>query len=68
MEDRIKHVFTVVEKEGEEKNRWVKIGIGFINKDDSINVYFDALPLNGMINIRDPLNKNTKNHGGDYES
>jgi len=58
MEESMKHVFTMLEKEGEEKTRWVKIGVGFVNKDNSINVYLDALPINGKINIRDKITKN----------
>ena len=61
MEDTMKHVFTMIEREGEEKSRWVRIGTGFINKDGSINVYLDALPVNGKINVRDP-NKNSNNN------
>jgi len=62
MNENLKHVFTMIEQEGEEKSRWVKIGIGFVNRDDSINIYFDALPLNGKVNVRNPSKKsnNTK--------
>ena len=35
------------------KERWTKIGIGFVNKDNSINVVLDAMPLNGRFQIRD---------------
>jgi hypothetical protein len=52
-EERMKSVFTIVEaKEGAQK-RWVRIGIGFVNRDDSINVRLDAVPVNGRIHIRD---------------
>lgn len=57
----IKYVYTIVEREGDEKKRWVKIGVGFINKDDSINIYLDALPLNGKMNLRSPF-KNSSNN------
>ena len=53
MEENIKDVFTMVERNGDEKTRWVKIGVGFINKDSSINIYLDALPVNGKMNVRD---------------
>lgn len=46
-------VYTIVEKTGMEKPAWVKIGIAFTNKDHSINVRLDALPLNGKLHIRE---------------
>ncbi len=54
----LKDVFTIVDQSqsargGEGKDRWTKIGIGFVNRDDSINVVLDALPLNGRLQIRD---------------
>ena len=50
---QIKEVFTIIEN-GEDKTRWIKIGVAFINKDNSINVVLNALPINGKLNIRDP--------------
>ena len=49
-------VYTVVSKDGQ-KPFWVKVGTAFTNKDDSINVYLNALPLNGELNIREPKPK-----------
>jgi hypothetical protein len=57
----MKHVFTMIEKTGEEKARWVKIGIGFVNRDGSTNIYLDALPINGKINVRDPFKNSNGN-------
>ncbi|MGH7898781.1 MAG: hypothetical protein ACREQQ_12560, partial [Candidatus Binatia bacterium] len=31
---------------------WVRIGVAFDNKDGSLNVLLDALPLNGRLHIR----------------
>lgn len=39
------------------KDRWTRIGIGFVNRDNSINVILDAMPLNGRFHIRDRQNK-----------
>ena len=47
-----KDVFTIVERKGQ-KPLWLKIGSAFVNKDDSLNVYLDALPLNGDLNVRE---------------
>ena len=48
-----KDVYTVVDtKSG--KAVWVKIGAAFTNKDGSINVRLDALPVNGTLQVREP--------------
>jgi hypothetical protein len=57
--------FTIVERaqkgnasaEDAEKKYWVKIGSAFVNKDDSLNVYLDAVPVNGMLHLRKPTAK-----------
>ena len=53
----MKNVFTMIEREGDEKSRWVRIGSGFVNRDGSLNIYLDALPVNGKINVRDSNKK-----------
>ena len=50
---RMMEVFTIVDKEGFERSFWVKVGACFPNRDGSLNVYLDALPLNGRLQIRD---------------
>ncbi len=35
------------------KSYWTRIGMAFVNKDGSMNVYLDALPLDGKLQIRD---------------
>ena len=45
-------VYTIVPREGQ-KNFWLKIGKAFVNKDGSLNVYLNALPLTGELNIRE---------------
>ena len=49
----IKDVFTVTDREGDQRDRWTKIGIGFVNRDNSMNVILDAYPANGRLHIRD---------------
>ena len=52
----LKDVFTIADRpqgSTEGKDRWTKIGIGFVNRDNSINVVLDAIPLNGRLQIRD---------------
>jgi hypothetical protein len=48
----IKDVFTIV-KNGE-KDYWNRIGNAFVNRDGSLTVKLNALPINGQLNIRDP--------------
>jgi hypothetical protein len=45
-------------KEGKEKaSLWTKIGSAFSNKDGSMNIYLNALPLNGKLQIRERKDK-----------
>lgn len=53
----LKAVYTIVEREGTKGNRWVRIGIGFVNQDGSINVRLDAVPINGRLHVRDHQKK-----------
>lgn len=49
----MKDVFAVFDAkpEGRER-RWVRIGVAFENRDGSLNVLLDALPLTGRLHIR----------------
>ena len=49
---RMMEVYTIVDKEGFERSFWVKIGAAFPNRDGSINVYLDAFPVNGRLQLR----------------
>lgn len=48
-----RNVYAIVEKPGMKKAFWVRLGIAHINHDQSINVYLDALPLGGKLQIRE---------------
>jgi hypothetical protein len=43
------------------KNRggsiWVRAGSAFINRDGSLNLYLDVLPLDGTLHVREPGEK-----------
>lgn len=57
----MKYVYTIIERDGLEKSQWIKLGIAFVNKDQSLNLKLDALPMNGTLHIRDrPPKKTTK--------
>ncbi len=63
MNEYIRDVYHIVEKEAEgnepAKAIWTKIGVAFVNRDQSLNVIMDMLPLNGKLHIRDRrFNKN----------
>jgi hypothetical protein len=51
-----KVVYTIVET-GEGKSFWREIGAAFVNRDDSLTVLLDALPVNGRLHIRDAPDK-----------
>jgi hypothetical protein len=48
----MKTVYTIVER-GPGKSFWTKVGVGFTNRDGSINLHLDAIPVNGRLQIRD---------------
>lgn len=57
----MKEVFTIEEKQGKDgkegKAYWHRVGTAFENKDGSVNVYLNALPVNGKLQIRDKKEK-----------
>lgn len=61
MPTKLKDVYLITERGEEGKSFWSRIGIAFVNQDDSLNVILDALPLNGKIHIRDRKVTNKKN-------
>lgn len=51
---KMKDVFVIPpEREGVEKTSWPKVGVAFVNRDESLNVILDAVPVTGKIHIRD---------------
>lgn len=48
----MKAVFTVVDR-GQGKSYWVRIGVGFVNRDGSLNLNLDAMPTNGKLQVRE---------------
>ena len=48
-----KSVFTVVDKPDGSRSYWTRIGAGWINRDGSITIKLDALPVNGTLQVRD---------------
>jgi hypothetical protein len=50
----MKDVFAIYDgkSEGRDRSRWVRVGVAFENRDGSLNVLLDALPLTGRLQIR----------------
>lgn len=48
---RMKIAYVITGRNG--KNFWNRVGVAFVNKDGSINVKLEAIPVNGEIQIRD---------------
>jgi hypothetical protein len=46
----IKDVYTI--QQNGEKSFWIRLGVAFVNKDGSLNVRLDGLPVNGSLHIR----------------
>ncbi|MFO0590483.1 MAG: hypothetical protein U0441_23275 [Polyangiaceae bacterium] len=39
--------------ERDDKTFWTRVGSAFVNKDGSINVFLEALPVSGRLQLRD---------------
>jgi hypothetical protein len=46
------------DKGGKERDTlWVKAGSAWVNRDGSLNVYLDVLPLDGRLHVREALER-----------
>jgi len=59
-----KHVYTVIDREGGGRSFWTRIGAGWINRDGSLTLKLDALPVNGTLQVRDPERTTGTGNGG----
>jgi hypothetical protein len=65
MEDTSKNmkiVWTIVERTsagGVAKSYWTKVGVAFVNRDGSLNLHLDAIPISGKLQVReqDPMDR-----------
>jgi hypothetical protein len=50
----MKDVYAIYDSKNDprDRSRWVRVGVAFENKDGSLNVLLDALPLSGRLQIR----------------
>ena len=51
MQSKIKLVYVITKRD--DKSFWNRIGIAFVNRDGSLNVKLDSVPVNGEMQIRD---------------
>jgi hypothetical protein len=47
----MKTVYAITERAG--RSYWNKIGVGFVNRDGSVTLKLDAVPLTGTLQVRD---------------
>ena len=50
---KLKVLCPVQSTKDEKKTYWRSLGIAYENRDGSINLYLDALPLNGKLQVRE---------------
>ena len=60
MESGKKLVVFSIRKEGAGSTKWIRAGSAFVNKDGSLNVYLDVLPLDGALHIRESAPEDKK--------
>jgi hypothetical protein len=49
--NKMKVVYTINERG--ERSFWTRIGVAYVNRDGSLNVKLDAVPVNGTMQVRD---------------
>ncbi len=51
----MKDVYVIIEgKDG--RDIWQKIGTAFENRDGSLNIYLNCIPISGKLHVRDRAN------------
>ncbi len=55
-------VFSI--REGKGGSIWVRAGSAFVNKDGSLNVLLDVLPLDGKLHVREAAERRDTAHAG----
>ena len=52
-----KEVYVIVDRSPGQKAVWIRVGAAWENRDGSLQVVLDALPVEGRLHIRDPKPK-----------
>jgi len=57
--------YNIIDKPGLRNRIWSRVGMAWLNRDGSINVVLDSLPLGGRIQLReDDRDRRTEPRGG----
>jgi hypothetical protein len=54
-----KVVYTIIER-GRGRRVWLRVGVAFVNRDQSLNVRLDAVPISGQLHIREAPPQGTR--------
>jgi hypothetical protein len=49
----LKTVYTIIERGAGKSSIWVRVGTGYTNRDGSLNLKLDAIPVNGSLQVRE---------------
>lgn len=50
-DSKLKIAYVITERDG--RSYWNRVGVAFVNRDGSLNVKLEAVPVSGEIQIRD---------------
>ena len=50
-------VYTIIDKPGSDRSFWSRVGTAWVNRDQSINIQLDALPVNGKLHVREGVER-----------
>lgn len=68
-EKNMKVVWTITERttNGATKSFWTKVGVGFVNRDGSINLRLDCIPISGNLQVREwePMERRPDGNAGE---
>lgn len=75
-QSKVKIVYNVTERAG--RSYWTRVGIAFVNRDGSLSVRLESLPVSGEMQIRDQAPRDAvtaagtlaqgMNHGASHEA
>lgn len=72
MNKKMWKVICPIEKKDGSGTHWARLGVAYGNKDDSINLYLDSLPMNGKLQLREwseeELRERDQRRAGGYQS
>jgi hypothetical protein len=49
----LKTVYTIIDRGAGKSSIWVRVGSGYTNRDGSLNLKLDAIPVNGSLQVRE---------------